>query len=159
MIGLGRMGSNMVRRLMRGGHECVVWDQNHANVEQMAKEGAQGGLTFDDFLKSLKPPRAIWMMVPAAAVDGTLAELSARLESGDIIIDGGNSYYVDDIRRAKELSAKRMHYVDVGTSGGVWGLERGYCQMIGGERAIVEHLDPIFKTLAPGRGNLPRTPG
>ena len=153
MIGLGRMGANMVRRLMRGGHECVVWDQNHANVEQLAKDGAAGGLTLDDFLKMLKPPRAVWLMVPAAVVDGTLGELSARMESGDIIIDGGNSYYIDDIRRAKELSAKGMHYVDVGTSGGVWGLERGYCQMIGGEPQIVQHLDPIFKTLAPGRGN------
>jgi len=159
MIGLGRMGANMVRRLMRGGHECVVWDQNHANVEQLAKDGAAGGLTLDDFLKMLKPPRAVWLMVPAAVVDGTLGELSARMESGDIIIDGGNSYYIDDIRRAKELSAKGMHYVDVGTSGGVWGLERGYCQMIGGEPQIVQHLDPIFKTLAPGRGDAPRTPG
>ncbi|MGA2136256.1 MAG: phosphogluconate dehydrogenase (NAD(+)-dependent, decarboxylating) [Bryobacteraceae bacterium] len=159
MIGLGRMGANMVRRLMRGGHQCVVWDQSEASVEKMAGEGAAGALTLDDFLKSLQPPRAVWLMVPAAVVDGTLAQLSARMESGDIIIDGGNSYYVDDIRRAKELKTKGLHYVDVGTSGGVWGLERGYCQMIGGEPEIVAHLDPIFKTLAPGRGDAPRTPG
>ena len=159
MIGLGRMGANMVRRLMRGGHQCVVWDQNQANVEQLAKDGAEGRPTLQDFLQRLKPPRAVWLMVPAAAVDGTLADLSARMEGGDIIIDGGNSYYIDDIRRARELGAKGLHYVDVGTSGGVWGLERGYCQMIGGERSIVQRLDPIFKTLAPGRGNAPRTPG
>lgn len=159
MIGLGRMGANMVRRLMRGGHECVVWDQNRAGVEQMAGEGAVGARTPDDLLKSLAPPRAVWLMVPAAAVDGMLATLGARMQSGDILIDGGNSYYVDDIRRAKDLESKGMHYVDVGTSGGVWGLERGYCQMIGGRREIVEHLDPIFRTLAPGRGDLPRTPG
>lgn len=159
MIGLGRMGANMVRRLMRGGHPCMVWDQNRANVEQLAKEGAAGAGTLGDFLKMLTPPRAVWLMVPAAAVDGTLAELSARMERGDIVIDGGNSYYIDDIRRAKELDAKGLHYVDVGTSGGVWGLERGYCQMIGGQGVIVQHLDPIFKTLAPGRGNAPRTPG
>jgi 6-phosphogluconate dehydrogenase len=159
MIGLGRMGANMVRRLMHGGHQCVVWDQSEASIEKMASEGAAGALTLDDFLKSLEPPRAVWMMVPAAVVDGTLAELSARMESGDIIIDGGNSYYIDDIRRAAELKTKGLHYVDVGTSGGVWGLERGYCQMIGGEPEIVAHLDPIFKTLAPGRGDAPRTPG
>jgi 6-phosphogluconate dehydrogenase len=134
MIGLGRMGANMVRRLMRGGHQCVVWDQNHANVEKLAGEGATGAATLDDLLKALQPPRAVWLMIPAAAVDGTLAELSARMESGDIVIDGGNSYYIDDIRRAKELDAKGLHYVDVGTSGGVWGLERGFCQMIGGSR-------------------------
>jgi len=159
MIGLGRMGANMVRRLMRGGHQCVVWDQNPANVEKLAGEGATGAATLDDFLKALQPPRAVWLMVPAAAVDSTLAELSARMESGDIVIDGGNSYYIDDIRRAKELDAKGLHYVDVGTSGGVWGLERGFCQMIGGQPDIVRHLDPIFKTLAPGRGNAERTPG
>jgi len=159
MIGLGRMGANMVRRLMRGGHQCVVWDQNHANVESLAREGAAGALTLDDLLKALQPPRAVWLMIPAAVVDATLAELSARMESGDIVIDGGNSYYIDDIRRAKELDAKGLHYVDVGTSGGVWGLERGFCQMIGGQPEIVQHLDAIFKTLAPGRGNADRTPG
>jgi 6-phosphogluconate dehydrogenase len=159
MIGLGRMGANMVRRLMRGGHQCVVWDQNHANVEKLAGEGATGAAALDDFLKALQPPRAVWLMVPAAAVDGTLVELSARMEKGDIVIDGGNSYYIDDIRRAKELDAKGLHYVDVGTSGGVWGLDRGFCQMIGGQPEIVQHLDPIFKTLAPGRGNAERTPG
>jgi len=159
MIGLGRMGANMVRRLMRGGHQCVVWDQDQSSIEKMAQEGASGAKNLDDFLKSIEPPRAVWMMVPAAVVDGTLAQLSARMEKGDIIIDGGNSYYVDDIRRAGELKSKGLHYVDVGTSGGVWGLERGYCQMIGGEPEIVKHLDPIFKTLAPGRGDLARTPG
>jgi 6-phosphogluconate dehydrogenase len=159
MIGLGRMGANMVRRLMRGGHRCVVCDQNPENVEKLAGEGATGAATLDDFLKALQPPRAVWLMVPAAAVDGTLAELSARMQSGDIVIDGGNSYYIDDIRRAKELGPKGLHYVDVGTSGGVWGLERGFCHMIGGEVETVQHLDPIFKTLAPGRGNVDRTPG
>ena len=159
MIGLGRMGANMVRRLMRGGHQCVVWDQQQANVEKLVGEGAAGAAALDDFLKALQPPRAVWLMVPAAAVDGTLAELSARMEPGDIVIDGGNSYYIDDIRRAKELDAKGLHYLDVGTSGGVWGLERGYCQMIGGPKEVVEHLGPIFKTLAPGRGSLERTPG
>jgi 6-phosphogluconate dehydrogenase len=159
MIGLGRMGANMVRRLMRGGHQCVVWDQGRANVEKLEGEGATGVIALDDLLKALQPPRAVWLMIPAAAVDGSLAELSARMESGDIVIDGGNSYYIDDIRRARELDAKGLHYVDVGTSGGVWGLERGFCQMIGGQPEIVRHLDPIFKTLAPGRGDAPRTPG
>jgi 6-phosphogluconate dehydrogenase len=159
MIGLGRMGANMVRRLMRGGHQCVVWDQNHANVEKLAGEGATGAATLDEFLKALQPPRPVWLMVPAAAVDASLAELSSRMQTGDIAIDGGNSYYIDDIRRAKELAAKGLHHVDVGTSGGVWGLERGFCQMIGGEPEIVQHLDPIFKTLAPGRGTADRTPG
>jgi 6-phosphogluconate dehydrogenase len=159
MIGLGRMGANMVRRLMRGGHQCVVWDQDRANVEKLAGEGARGAATLEDFLKALQPPRAVWMMIPAAAVDGTLAEVSSRMERGDIVIDGGNSYYIDDIRRAKEMDAKGLHYVDVGTSGGVWGLERGFCQMIGGQTEIVQHLDAIFKTLAPGRGNADRTPG
>jgi 6-phosphogluconate dehydrogenase len=159
MIGLGRMGANMVRRLMRGGHQCVVWDQDRANVGKLAGEGATGAATLDDFLKALQPPRAVWMMIPAAAVDATLAELTARMAKGDIIIDGGNSYYIDDIRRAKEVDAKGLHYVDVGTSGGVWGLERGFCQMIGGQPEIVQHLDAIFKTLAPGRGNADRTPG
>jgi 6-phosphogluconate dehydrogenase len=159
MIGLGRMGANMVRRLMRGGHQCAVWDQNPANVDKLAGEGATGAATLDDLLKALQPPRAVWLMIPAAAVDGALAQLSAHMESGDMVIDGGNSYYIDDIRRAKELDAKGLHYVDVGTSGGVWGLERGFCQMIGGQPEIVRHLDPIFKTLAPGRGNADRTPG
>jgi 6-phosphogluconate dehydrogenase len=144
---------------MRGGHQCVVWDQDRANVEKLAGEGARGAATLEDFLKALQPPRAVWMMIPAAAVDGTLAEVSSRMERGDIVIDGGNSYYIDDIRRAKEMDAKGLHYVDVGTSGGVWGLERGFCQMIGGQTEIVQHLDAIFKTLAPGRGNADRTPG
>jgi 6-phosphogluconate dehydrogenase len=159
MIGLGRMGANMVRRLMRGGHQCVVWDHDPANIEKLAAEGATGAATLADFLKALHPPRAVWLMIPAAAVDATLADLSARMQSGDIVIDGGNSYYIDDIRRAKELQAKGLHYVDVGTSGGVWGLERGFCHMIGGEPEIAQHLDPIFKTLAPGRGSAERTPG
>jgi len=159
MIGLGRMGANMVRRLMRGGHQCVAFDQNSANVSGIAGEGAVGAASLDDFVKKLMPPRAVWLMVPAAVVDATLADLSSRLASGDIIIDGGNSYYIDDIRRAGELAAKSIHYVDAGTSGGIWGLERGYCLMLGGKREIVAHLDPIFKTLAPGRGNIPRTAG
>ena len=159
MIGLGRMGSNMVRRLMKGGHECVVFDMNPASVKQMAGEGAPGAASLDELVHKLKKPRAVWLMVPAAVVDSTLQELAPRLEPGDAIIDGGNSYYVDDIRRAKELRAKKISYLDVGTSGGVWGLERGYCQMIGGDREVVQRLDPIFKTLAPGRGNVPRTPG
>jgi 6-phosphogluconate dehydrogenase len=159
MIGLGRMGANMVRRLLRGGHDCVIYDRNYASVTQLSGEGAKGAASFDDFIRQLKPPRAAWLMVPAAAVDSTLAELAARMQAGDIIIDGGNSYYVDDIRRSNELAAKGIRYVDVGTSGGIWGLERGYCQMIGGPRDVVEHLDPMFKTLAPGRGNLERTPG
>jgi 6-phosphogluconate dehydrogenase len=159
MIGLGRMGANMVRRLLRGRHECVVYDKNQANVSQLVGEGAAGAASFDDFIKLLRPPRAVWLMVPAAAVDGTIEELATKMQKGDIIIDGGNSYYVDDIRRSGELAAKGIRYADVGTSGGTWGLERGYCQMIGGPREVVEHLDPIFKTLAPGRGNLERTPG
>ncbi|HKW98237.1 MAG TPA: decarboxylating 6-phosphogluconate dehydrogenase [Bryobacteraceae bacterium] len=159
MIGLGRMGANMVRRLMRGGHECVVFDKNTAAVEQLAGEGATGAKSLDDFIRKLAAPRAVWMMIPAALVDGTVADLAKRLSKGDIVIDGGNSYYIDDIRRAKELEPRGIHYVDAGTSGGVWGLERGYCQMIGGEREVVAHLDPIFKTLAPGRGTLGRTPG
>jgi 6-phosphogluconate dehydrogenase len=159
MIGLGRMGANMVRRLMHGGHQCVAFDMNAANVKQLAGEGAAGANSLDEFVKKLNKPRAIWMMVPAGAVDATLKELSPRLESGDIVIDGGNSYYIDDIRRAKDLDAKGVKYVDVGTSGGVWGLDRGYCMMIGGPNDVVKHLDPIFKTLAPGRGNLSRTPG
>ncbi|MBZ5539976.1 MAG: decarboxylating 6-phosphogluconate dehydrogenase [Acidobacteriia bacterium] len=158
MIGLGRMGSNMVRRLTRGGHQCAVFDRNADAVRQLAGAGVRGANSLDEFVKALNAPRAIWLMVPAAAVDATIAELAPRLQKGDLLIDGGNSYYIDDIRRAKELSARGIHYVDVGTSGGVWGLERGYCQMIGGEAGIVQHLDPIFRTLAPGRGDLPRTP-
>jgi len=153
------MGANMVRRLLKGGHRCVVFDQSPKAVEELAKEKAEGSSSLPDFVKKLEKPRALWLMVPAAAVDGTIAELLPHLEAGDIVIDGGNSYYVDDIRRSKELAGKRIHYVDVGTSGGVWGLERGYCMMIGGEENVVKHLDPIFSTLAPGRGNLLRTPG
>ncbi len=159
MIGLGRMGANMVRRLMRGGHECVVFDMSPESVARMVQEGATGSNSLDDFVSKLQGPRAVWLMVPAAVVDGTLAKLVPRLEKGDIVIDGGNSYYIDDIRREKDLRVNGLHYVDVGTSGGVWGLERGYCQMIGGEPETVQHLDPIFKTLAPGRGNIERTPG
>jgi 6-phosphogluconate dehydrogenase len=159
MIGLGRMGANMVRRLMKGGHECVAFDMSPASVQALAKEGATGAGTLDDFISKLKQPRAIWLMVPAAVVDSTLAQLLPKLAKDDIVIDGGNSYYIDDIRRAGELKAKNIHYVDVGTSGGVWGLERGYCMMIGGENGTVQHLDPIFKTLAPGIGNIDRTPG
>jgi 6-phosphogluconate dehydrogenase len=159
MIGLGRMGANMVRRLIRGGHECVVFDMSQESVSKMASEGAKGSSSLDDFVNKLTAPRAIWLMVPAAVVDGTLEKLIPHLQKDDIVIDGGNSYYIDDIRRAKELKEKGLHYVDVGTSGGVWGLERGYCQMIGGEADIVQHLDPIFKTLAPGIGSIERTPG
>jgi 6-phosphogluconate dehydrogenase len=159
MIGLGRMGANMVRRLMKGGHECVAFDMSPASVQALAKEGATGAGSLDDFISKLKQPRAIWLMVPAAVVDTTLAQLLPKLAKDDIVIDGGNSYYIDDIRRAGELKPKNIHYVDVGTSGGVWGLERGYCMMIGGENATVQHLDPIFKTLAPGIGNIDRTPG
>ncbi len=159
MIGLGRMGANMVRRLLKNGHQCVVYDRSADSVKQLTGEGATGSTSLDDFVKKLNKPRAIWLMVPAGVVDATLHELSSKIDVGDIIIDGGNSYYIDDIRRAKELSGKGIHYVDVGTSGGVWGLERGYCQMIGGENDIVKHLDPIFKTLAPGRGDVDRTPG
>lgn len=159
MIGLGRMGANMVRRLMRGGHECVVFDRNAASVKQVAGEGATGANSLAEFVKKLSKPRAIWLMVPAGVVDSTLRDLSPLLERGDIVIDGGNSYYIDDIRRAKDLEGKGIQVVDVGTSGGVWGLERGYCMMIGGPQDVVKHLDPIFKILAPGRGDLPRTPG
>ncbi|HYK39781.1 MAG TPA: NADP-dependent phosphogluconate dehydrogenase, partial [Candidatus Eremiobacteraceae bacterium] len=159
MIGLGRMGANMVRRLIRRGHTCVVYDRSPESVKQLMGEGATGSDSLDDFVKKLQKPRAIWLMVPAGVVDTTLHDLVSRLEKDDIVIDGGNSYYIDDIRRAKELNAKGIHYCDVGTSGGVWGLDRGYCQMIGGEENIVKHLDPIFKALAPGRGDVPRTPG
>ena len=159
MIGLGRMGANMVRRLMRGGHDCVAFDRSADSVRRLAGEGAAGAASLDELAARLKPPRAIWLMVPAAAVDGTIADLAPRMAGGDILIDGGNSYYIDDIRRANELMARGIHYVDVGTSGGVWGLERGYCMMIGGETAVVGRLDPIFKTLSPGRGDVPRTPG
>jgi 6-phosphogluconate dehydrogenase len=159
MIGLGRMGANMVRRLQKNGHDTVVYDRSADTVKQLVGEGSTGSNSLDEFVKKLSKPRAIWLMVPAAVVDSTLHELVGKLDVGDIVIDGGNSYYIDDIRRAKELSGKGIHYCDVGTSGGVWGLERGYCQMIGGENEIVKHLDPIFKTLAPGRGNVDRTPG
>jgi 6-phosphogluconate dehydrogenase len=159
MIGLGRMGANMVRRLLRGGHQCVVFDRSAKAVADLAKEKATGAASLAEFAKGLSKPRAVWLMVPAGVVDETIAELLPHLERGDILIDGGNSYYIDDIRRAKELAPKGIHYVDVGTSGGVWGLERGYCMMIGGETDAVKHLDPIFATLAPGRGDIPRTPG
>jgi 6-phosphogluconate dehydrogenase len=160
MIGLGRMGANMVRRLIRNGHECVVHDRSKQAVDDLVKEKAVGAASLTDLVQKLAKPRAVWLMVPAAVVDNSIADLLPLLEAGDILIDGGNSYYVDDIRRAKKLAPKKIHYVDVGTSGGVWGLERGYCMMIGGEPDVVKHLDPIFATLAPGRGNeVPRTPG
>ncbi len=159
MIGLGRMGSNMVRRLMKAGHTCVVSDIFPDAVKGLAAEGATGSSSLEDFVQKLQRPRAIWLMLPAAVVDGTLEKLMPILEPGDVVIDGGNSYYVDDLRRAAELRAKGLEYVDVGTSGGVYGLERGYCLMIGGSQAVVQHLDPIFKTLAPGIGSIPRTPG
>ena len=159
MIGLGRMGANMVRRLLRGGHECVVFDMSQKAVGELVQEKAIGATDLADFVKKLAAPRAVWLMVPAAVVDKTIADLIPYLEAGDTIIDGGNSYYIDDIRRAKELASKGIHYVDVGTSGGVWGLERGYCMMIGGEAPIVKRLDPIFRRLAPGPGDIPRTAG
>src|SRR5271163_864081 len=159
MIGLGRMGANMTRRLLRGGHQCVVFDMSAKAVAELVKENAVGAASLVEFVQSLTKPRAVWLMVPAAVVDKTIADLVPHLEHGDILIDGGNSYYIDDIRRAKELAAKGIAYVDVGTSGGVWGLERGYCMMIGGESGAVSHLDPIFATLAPGPGDIPRTPG
>ena len=159
MIGLGRMGANMVRRLLKADHRCVVYDRNTSAVQTLVNEGAVGASSLNDLIEKLSAPRAIWLMIPAALVDSTLGELSGIVSANDIIIDGGNSYYIDDIRRSKELKAKGIHYVDVGTSGGVWGLERGYCQMIGGEKDIVEHLDPIFKTLAPGRASVAPTPG
>jgi 6-phosphogluconate dehydrogenase len=159
MIGLGRMGANMVRRLIRGGHECVVYDMSAKAVEELTKEKAVGSASLAEFIKKLTKPRAVWLMVPAGVVDKSIADLLPHLERGDILIDGGNSYYIDDIRRAKELAPKGIHYVEAGTSGGVWGLERGYCMMIGGEADVVKRLDPIFATLAPGRGDIPRTPG
>src|SRR6266699_6729552 len=159
MIGLGRMGANMVRRALKGGHRCVVFDKFPKVVNELVQEKATGSTSLQDFVTKLERPRAIWLMVPAAAVEETIAGLLPHLEPEDILIDGGNSYYVDDIRRAKELAPKRIHYVDVGTSGGVWGLERGYCMMIGGENDVVQRLDPIFGTLAPGRGDIPPTPG
>jgi 6-phosphogluconate dehydrogenase len=159
MIGLGRMGSNMVRRLLKAGHNGVVFDVSPKAVEELVQEKAAGASSLADLVQKLAKPRALWLMVPAAIVDKTIADLMPLLEPGDILIDGGNSYYVDDIRRAKELATKNIHYVDVGTSGGVWGLERGYCMMIGGEPEVVNHLDPIFATLAPGIGDIPRTPG
>ncbi|MGH7235067.1 MAG: phosphogluconate dehydrogenase (NAD(+)-dependent, decarboxylating) [Nitrospiraceae bacterium] len=159
MIGLGRMGANMVRRLMRAGHQCVVYDRNREAVDGLVKEGAVGAASLDEFVAKLTKPRAAWLMVPAAVVDRTLTDLASRMQKDDTIIDGGNSYYTDDIRRAKELRPRGIHYVDVGTSGGVWGLERGYCLMIGGEDQTVRRLDPILKTLAPGRGSIERTPG
>ena len=159
MIGLGRMGSNMVRRLLKDGHQCVVFDRSPDSVRDLVKENAIGAGSLAEFVKKLNKPRIVWLMVPAAAVDQALADLSPLLEAGDVLIDGGNSYYVDDIRRAKLLAAKSVHYVDVGTSGGVWGLERGYCLMIGGEPDVVQRLDPIFATLAPGIGDLSPTPG
>ena len=159
MIGLGRMGANMVRRLLRDGHECVVFDRSPKVVEELVEEKAVGAADLRDLVKKLEAPRAVWLMVPAAAVDQSISDLVPLLDPGDTIIDGGNSYYIDDIRRAKELASKGIHYVDVGTSGGVWGLERGYCMMIGGEAQVVTRLDPIFRRLAPGAGDVPRTPG
>jgi 6-phosphogluconate dehydrogenase len=159
MIGIGRMGANMVRRLIGGGHECVVFGRSPDAIARLVKEKAVGASSLADLVRKLAKPRAVWLMIPAVAVDATIADLLPLLESGDIVIDGGNSYYVDDLRRARELAPKGIHYVDVGTSGGVWGLERGYCMMIGGETGVVERLDPVFRTLAPGRGDVSRTPG
>jgi len=160
MVGLGRMGANMVKRLVKNGHECTVFDMSARVVEELAKEkGVTGSASLEDFVSKLARPRAIWLMIPAGYVDDTLAKLVPHLESGDIVIDGGNSYYIDDIRRSKELAPKGIQYVDVGTSGGVWGLERGYCMMIGGPDAAVKYLDPIFKTIAPGVGDIAKTPG
>jgi 6-phosphogluconate dehydrogenase len=159
MIGLGRMGANMTRRLLKGGHQCVVFNRSPEPIKALVREKAIGTQSVAELVKNLSKPRTVWLMVPVGAVDESIADLVPLLESGDIVIDGGNSYYIDDIRRAKELKAKGIHYVDVGTSGGVWGLERGYCMMIGGETDVVKRLDPIFATLAPGRGDIPRTPG
>jgi 6-phosphogluconate dehydrogenase len=158
MIGLGRMGANMVRRILRNGHECVVYDRSPEAVSNLVKEKAVGAGSLAELVKKLQKPRAVWLMVPAAVVDKAIGDLLPLLEPEDTLIDGGNSYYVDDIRRANELAAKKIHYVDVGTSGGVWGLERGYCMMIGGEKEVVQHLDPIFAALAPGLGDISRTP-
>ena len=159
MIGLGRMGANMVRRLLKGGHQCVVFDMAPQAVQELTQEKAVGSASLGELVQKLEKPRTVWLMVPAAVVDKTIADLLPSLEPDAILIDGGNSYYVDDIRRARELTPRRIHYVDVGTSGGIWGLERGYCMMIGGEAAVVKHLDPLFATLAPGMGDIPRTPG
>jgi 6-phosphogluconate dehydrogenase len=159
MIGLGRMGSNMVRRLLKAGHECVVFNRSRQPIEELARENAIPATNLGDAVKKLKTPRAVWLMIPAGVVDSTIAELMDLLDPGDTLIDGGNSYYVDDIRRAQELALKGIQYVDVGTSGGVWGLERGYCMMIGGDPGVIKNLDPIFLSLAPGRGNIARTPG
>jgi 6-phosphogluconate dehydrogenase len=159
MIGLGRMGANMALRLLAGGHQCVVFDKSKKAVDELSRAKAVGASSIADLVKKLDTPRAVWLMVPAGVVDATIRDLVPHLNPGDILIDGGNSYYVDDIRRAQELAKKGIHYVDVGTSGGVWGRDRGYCLMIGGEEAVVEHLDPIFARLAPGPGDIPRTPG
>jgi 6-phosphogluconate dehydrogenase len=159
MVGLGRMGANMVRRLLRAGHDCVVFDMSPKAVDALVRENAVGSSSLGDLVKRLTKPRAIWLMVPAGVVDKTIADIVPLLEPDDILIDGGNSYYIDDLRRARELAQKKIHYVDVGTSGGVWGLERGYCMMIGGETSVVSSLDPIFSTLAPGPGTISRTPG
>jgi 6-phosphogluconate dehydrogenase len=159
MIGLGRMGANMVRRLMRGGHECVAYDRSRDAVEALARERATGAASLDDFVARLERPRTVWLMVPAAVVDATLEDLVPRLAAGDVVVDGGNSYYRDDIERARRLASRGLHYVDCGTSGGVLGLERGYCLMIGGEADVVRRLDPLFATLAPGVGTIERTPG
>lgn len=159
MIGLGRMGANMVQRLMKAGHQCVVWDVNPAGVKELAGRGATGASTLEEFVKALQTPRNVWLMIPTAFVDSTIEKLAPLLAKGDTIIDGGNSWYRDDIRRAKALAPRGIHYVDCGTSGGVWGLERGYCLMIGGEKEAVARLDPVFRTLAPGTGSIARTPG
>lgn len=159
MVGLGRMGANMVRRLVAHGHECVVYDRSADAVSELAKtKGVTGASSPQDLVSKLTPPRPIWLMIPAGVVDQSIAEFSPHLQAGDILIDGGNSYYIDDIRRSKDLMPKQIHYVDVGTSGGVWGMERGYCLMVGGEDAVVQHLDPIFQAIAPGIGDLSRTP-
>src|SRR5262245_7325200 len=159
IIGLGRMGANMALRLIAGGHQCVVFDRSQKAIDELVRAKATGASSLADLVQKLEKPRAVWLMVPAAVVDETIAGLVPHLTKGDILIDGGNSYYIDDIRRAEELAGKGIHYVDVGTSGGVWGRERGYCLMIGGEKKVVEHLDPIFARLAPGPGDIPRTAG
>src|SRR5919106_5836915 len=157
MIGLGRMGANMVRRLLKGGHQCVAFDRSPKAVDDLAGAGAVGASSLSDFVMKLQKPRAIWLMAPAGVVDNLITDLLPLVEEGDTLIDGGNSYYIDDIRRAKTLASRKIHYVDVGTSGGVWGLDRGYCMMIGGEEDVVRHLDPIFASLCPGAGDIPRT--